>query len=606
MENLDLNNKYANLELFQKEAIASISLDIKLKNLKFVLKGKTTYYDFLTAEHFFSIFENEPGYSRLILEGKDIGLKFNKKEDIYWVRFFGETLFNEEIRKILQNRNLREIEKGMIFPLILNKNGRLFYLFQYSNDVIADASADLIYIMNAYNETYGPGTFKIEKISNAESFLNYFTYGDFEQIFYQLNLNLPYEGPDFVSILKRLSMKPEEYEFLIKINNEYKTMKFPEVLKLLKIDPGTYLNIISILPENFVFMSYFDGICKNNICTIKLILEERFIPFLLNVLNKLKNAGIEFSIENLIKLNLTKMQKVDVKNLFSPVNKDFFNREITYSKDLNYFGEIKDLIDSAICYSDDISFDKFLIINKDDPNFAEIKYKALKNNIKINENKFYLWFSFPETSKIYKEIKDVMNEGRMIQSIGVYHFPFSISYKGRMYYKIQYASESEYDATRRLLKIIDAQSKLIGKDAIKIEEIGNITDPISFINQYGIKDKIVYLELVTDYNKNIKGLVKNSSTDINHIQILYDEGNGLKLTNFSDIQKRTIGDLTKEFFKNLIDNLSFFLHIDFRCENGKCLFNFLIEEKMLPVVSSSLAGLIDSGTKVKISRFIIF
>ncbi|MGC8673405.1 MAG: hypothetical protein ACP5TO_07925, partial [Thermoplasmata archaeon] len=133
--------------------------------------------------------------------------------------------------------------------------------------------------------------------------------------------------------------------------------------------------------------------------------------------------------------------------------------------------------------------------------------------------------------------------------------------------------------------------------------IGQVSDPISFINQFGIKEKIVFLEMISIYGKNIKGIVKNSSININHIQILYDEGNGWKVTNFSEINKRIIGDLTKDFFKNLMDNLSFILHIDFRCENGKCKFNFLIEEKMIPIVFHGLGGLINLGIKPWISKY---
>ncbi|MGC8681659.1 MAG: hypothetical protein ACP5TW_06475, partial [Thermoplasmata archaeon] len=187
--------------LFQKQAVISIVSDIKLKNFKFIIKGKTIYYDFLTAEHYFSVSENDPGYSKLILDGKEIGLKFNKKGNIYWVSFYGETLKNDEIAKKFEGRNLREIKKGMVFPLILNKDGRLYYLYQYAEDAESDVSTDLILIQNAYDDIFGPGIFRIEKIGNVEKFANYFKYGHFDQTFYEMELSVPHNGPDFIGIL---------------------------------------------------------------------------------------------------------------------------------------------------------------------------------------------------------------------------------------------------------------------------------------------------------------------------------------------------------------------------------------------------------------------
>ena len=181
-----------------------------------MVEEKPVYYDFTRGEHYFSITENDPGFSHVFIEGNEIGLKFRKTGDIYWVSFMGETKRNEKIKDMLKGKDLRSIKSGMLFPIVLNKNGRAYYFYQYNENVEAEVTEHLLKLQNAFDEIHGIGSFKIEKISDAENPTELFNYGSVNELFYEIEILVPYEGPDMKGIQKRISMNPEENEFIIK------------------------------------------------------------------------------------------------------------------------------------------------------------------------------------------------------------------------------------------------------------------------------------------------------------------------------------------------------------------------------------------------------
>mgnify|MGYP001626227228 CR=1 FL=1 len=124
MENQESNkwieHGHINKEFFQKQVIFSIDADIKLKNLKYIIKGKAVYYDFFTGEHYFSISEKDAEFSHIIAESKELGFPFKKKGDIYWLSFSDDTVSNEKVVKLLKGKELRFLENSILFPLVLN------------------------------------------------------------------------------------------------------------------------------------------------------------------------------------------------------------------------------------------------------------------------------------------------------------------------------------------------------------------------------------------------------------------------------------------------------------------------------------------------------
>ncbi|MGC8662781.1 MAG: hypothetical protein ACP5TX_00025 [Thermoplasmata archaeon] len=601
-----LKDEYINRELFEKQAVFSISLDIKLKNFKYILKNKSVYYDFTKGEHYFLASENDPGYSHLLLEGEDIGLKFNKNEDVYWISFTGETMGNENMKKILNGKNLRSIEKGMMFPLILNRNERLYYVFQYSVEEENDVTENLLKIQNAYTEFYGPDSFRIEKISESEPLPDIFTYGYVDEPFYEIEILIPYDGPNMKGVLKRLSFEPKENQFMVKYDKTNYTLSFDDLTKNFQRPSISLFDAFKEISDRFAFPSYFEGVCENKICKVKWIYEERFLPDVLTVLNKINLSGGNIALSKIKKLNLEHKEIKENDLSFEPLNKEFFQKEIVYSKDLKYLPQLMDLIDNAIVYNDVMSMDVFLVVDKNSPKYPEIKIKSIKNNLKFNENKYFIWLSFPDISKIKDDLYDKTKNGRLFNLEGSYHLPFLIIKGGRIYYIDQYSTKFEKEVTTRILNVIKNHYDILGLNSFRVESIGNARDPLKFIRDFSIKTGIVSLELSIDYNgEDLKGIIKNISLDINQIQFLADEGQGPKVINISEINKKIpgFGDLAKLFFMNLQDNLSFLLYFEFKCNNGKCNINMLLEKNMFLIISNALVSLIDSGLKIKLSKY---
>ncbi len=599
-------NVYVNKIMFQKQVIFSVSTEIKLKNLQYILKGKSIYYDFLTGMHYFFVTENDPGYSRLILEGEKIGLKFNKNENIYWVSFQGETLGNEKMRSMLMGKNLRSVDKGMVFPLVLNKEGRIYYLYQYDASSEPDVSESFYKIQRAYNEFYGSGSFKIERISESENFIELFKYGQVDQNFYEMEVSFPYEGPNLIGILKRATINPEEDEFIVKINGEFYKFMLKDMINNLNIPSEGIFNSVKDLSEKFAFTSYFDGKCENGICRVRWIVEERFLLDVLRALNKIVESGVKFSFSKVKKLEIDYQEEKKNELPFSTLNKEMFQKEIIYSKDMDYMPLIKDIIDKAIIYNDSLSLDLFFVLDNSSQIYPEVKIKAIRNNIKIDENRSFLWLKFPDISKSNKDIFEKISVDRQINLPGSFHLPFHLINNNRIYYCDQYNKDYEYDVTARILNVHDIYHTILGKDSFRIEKVCESEDPIAFIRNLGLESEIGAMQFIFNFEgPDAKGILKNFSSEVNNIQFVVDHGNGLEIVNLTTIVKEipSIGNIVEDFLKSMNDNLIFFLYFEFECKNGTCKVNIFMEEKMVPLFLSNLDMFADIGFKIILSKF---
>ncbi len=230
----------------------------------------------------------------------------------------------------------------------------------------------------------------------------------------------------------------------------------------------------------------------------------------------------------------------------------------------------------------------------------------MKSNIKINENKYFFWFNYPEISRSKENLNEYIKDGRLFEMKSVFHLPFNIIYKDRMYYIIQYSDSCEYEITARILKVYDKYNSIIGRNSLRIENISNVRNILKFIRDFDIQKNIIALEFSSNYKgKELKGIIKNISSKIDNIEFLVDDGQGPKVISISEINERTpiFGELVQEFLKNLMDNLSFFLYFDFKCTNGGCIINILMEEKMFPVMVSGLNNLNTEIFNIRLSKY---
>lgn len=593
-----------NKEFFQKQVIFSIDISIGLKNFGYILENKALYYDFNKGEHYFSISEGDPGYSNVLLKGKDIGIKFNKKGDLYWLSFTGVTKGNEKIKELLNGKDLRSIKNGMIFPLVLNKGGRAYYLYQYDEKAESEVTEHLIKMQKVFEEIFGMDSFRIEKISDAENFCEIFNYGTVNEQFYEIEIHMPYEGPSMRGIQRRISLEPTENEFIIKYDGEYYVLNLPEIIKNLKIPSGPLLNAFNEITERIAFSSYYESVCENGVCKVKWIYEERFLPDVLEVLNKIINSGGKIAISKLKKLNFIHEENKNIE--FERISMEFFKKEMILSKDISILPELNELIDSGILYYNAESMDLYMIIKRDSPDYPEIKLKSLKNNIKFNENKFFFWLSYPDITKTNKDLIDRIKNNRVYNWENVYHIPFFIAKDGRMYYKILYNLENEQSIISNLLKFYNSHVDVLGINSYRVEKIGNSESILKFIQDFNLNIRIVEIEITFDYSgKNMKGLVRNLGPSLDYIEFIIDEGNDKKLININEIDKKIpiFGTNAKEFFKNLINNHAFFIHIEFVCLNNNCKVRSFIEEKMVTVFINGLDELIGKGLKRRISKY---
>ncbi len=612
MENQESNkwieHGHINREFFQKQVIFSIDADIKLKNLKNIVKGKAVYYDFLTGAHYFSISEKDADFSRVMTESKDFGFSFNRKGDIYWFSFLDDTVSNEKVVKLLKGKDLRFLEDSILFPLVLNKNGRFYYLFQYNKSVEAEVSKRLLSIQDAYTDVFGPESFKIEEITDAFDFHEFFRYSEIEEPFYEIEILIPYEGPNMKGLLKGSTIDALKSQFIVKYDNSMKTLDLTTMSEYLKLPSGSILDAFKDLAEHFVFSSYYEGICEDGWCRIRWIYESKFIPDVIDDLTRITLKGGKiilskfFEFKPLIKEVKTKPPCA----AHNHVNKEFFQKQMCFSVDYSSATNIGELIDNGIIYHDHISRTYYFILDKHSPKYPEIKMRSIRHNIEINENDFLIWFSFPEISKSKPRLNEEVENKRLFNMEGVFHYPFNIISNGRMYFVAQYSKDVEYDFTKRILYLFKSFNENLGPNSFKIEGITEPNDVIDFIKEKGISVSVIEIGLRIEYKgKDLKGMIKNIGKEPENIQFLVDEGKGPTLMNISEINQRIpfLGKIATEFFNNLVDNLSFILYADFRFTGDSYIVKMLMEERVFPIIAKGIIHVIDKGFNVVLTDY---
>jgi len=474
--------------------------------------------------------------------------------------------------------------------------------------VEAKVSERLLSIQDAYNNIFGPESFKIEEITDAFDFHEFFKYGELEEPFYEIEILIPYEGPNMKGLLKGYTINPLKDQFLVKYDNAQSILDLPTISEHLKLPTESLFDAFKDITEHFAFSSYYEGICEDGWCRVRWIYERKFIPDVIYSLNNIASKGGKIILSKFFELKpFTKEMKIQSPcRSHNHINKEFFQKQIYFSLDFSSATNIGELIDTGIIYHDHISRTYYFILDKHSPRYPEIKMRSMRHNININENDFLIWVSFPEISKTKPELNKEVEDNRLFNMEGVFHYPFNIISNGRMYFVAQYSTDTEYDFTKRILHLFGSFNEKLGPNSFKIEGITEQNDIIDFIKEKGISASIIEIGLKIEYHgKDLRGMIKNIGKEPENIQFLIDEGKGPILINISEINQRIpfLGKIATEFFNNLIDNLGFILYAEFVCIGDSCAMKMIMEERVFPIIANGIIHLIDRGFKIVLTDY---
>ncbi len=298
-----ISHDHVNKKLFQREAIFSIDLEAKLHGISSIMRGRTAYYDYLTGRHYFSVNRNESDYPEVIMKSRKLALEMNDSGDLSWISYQDPTISDEKLSESIGGKELRFLDEAVLYPLVLYNKGREVHFLQYTESSENDVSDRLLAISGSYLDSGYNGVFRVEKISDSGEFIDFLTYGDIAEPMVEMELSIPYEGPDIRGILKGASTDVSKTQFLIESDSHLATVGLPTLAKAIKLPSNSLLDAFKTVVDSYAFTSYFEGICGGDECIVRWIFERRFSSIILSSLNGIFSKGGNVIIKRFEVLN---------------------------------------------------------------------------------------------------------------------------------------------------------------------------------------------------------------------------------------------------------------------------------------------------------------
>jgi len=290
------------------------------------------------------------------------------------------------------------------------------------------------------------------------------------------------------------------------------------------------------------------------------------------------------------------------------LNRIFFERQIIFSINIEKtYPELSQLIKSGIAYEDHFTKVYFIPVSKDDPAYPDIRRRASKYNIKINESSSTAWLSFPEPHSSNTELKSALKGKRIDQMELAIMYPATVIKDGKMYHLVQYSSSIEQDMSDRILKLSSSFNTILGSGSMTIEEVSsNVKDVPSFLKSWGNIPQMVELTVNFPFDGgNIAAILASSSIEPFSMRFILSHDGNLSTASIDVLQDMIPGTTVplKNIFSQAKENVGFSAYMEARCTGGRCTVNMILEERLFGAIATVLSRLIDSGIGITLERY---
>jgi len=137
-----------------------------------------------------------------------------------------------------------------------------------------------------------------------------------------------------------------------------------------------------------------------------------------------------------------------------------------------------------------------------------------------------------------------------------------------------------------LLEYFSIFKDAYGPLSFRIEEIGNAEDFVMFLSRFEINLRLTEIKISFDSNENFSFIMQNLSMDPTKFTWIDINREGVFMSNY------------EKMFKTLRLHLA--AYVECKCDNGKCYFITIYEEKNVQELYSRLRMLLEEGVRISI------
>ncbi len=127
---------------------------------------------------------------------------------------------------------------------------------------------------------------------------------------------------------------------------------------------------------------------------------------------------------------------------------------------------------------------------------------------------------------------------------------------------------------------------MYGPSSFRIDEIGDAEDFVMFLSRFKINLSLIEIKISFDTSENFSFIMQNLSMDPTKITWIEINREGLFMSNY------------EKMFKTL--GLHLAAYVECKCDNGKCYFITIYEEKNVQELYSRLKMLLEEGVRISI------
>jgi len=591
-QDLDMNVKILN-----KEVIFSIDSKVFSDELYSIFGNSLGRFNAERSNIFFYIFKDSKDYPQIAMKMRKMDYFVREEGDIVWVRLNIPALANREMSNILEGKAFSDIPNALIYPFVIMREGRVYFIVQYDISAESDISERLLSLNVFYNSKFWQGAFKIEHIDKSRTI---------HEILDSFSVDKKFK---IVSIVTKRRNKPAS---IFKDVSQH-TPRWPARLdgKMTTMPLEDMLNYVEG-PEE-VIREFFEKFVRRSISA--LYLETYFTENELKFIFFIENDVLEGMIDSLYdsiknaELRIESITEIGNKNIENKreeyLNREFFNRQVIFSVDISKaYPEFKGIMSPGIAYYDSKYRRYYYSIMKSESQYTDDKIKLRNREGIMKEYEDILWISFDNV--IYSNINiGKMMEGKALSDMeNVILYPMSIVKEGRLYHICQYNESSAEEVSRRIIELSAAHNRNIGRQSFIIHEIKYSEEISELISRFWDGEKVRKIEIEIPSEIEAKGIQKNYSQDLENVNFIVNIAGNKGTLSINDLLSG-IGiprEIMVENLRDIVNNYIIPLYFEASCGNGKCSVKWLYEERHIIHVLKTLANINKNGKYITIKN----
>jgi hypothetical protein len=590
-QNLDMN-----IRILNKEVIFSIDSRVFSDELYSIIGNSLGRFNAERNSIFFYLFKDSKDYPQRAMRIKKMNYVVKEAGDIVWVRLDIPSLANREINNLLEGRAFSDIPNALIYPFVIMREGRVYFIVQYDINVEGEISERLLSLNDIYNSKFWQNAFKIEYIDSSRTIPEILDSFSVDKRFKIVSIVMKRRNKP-TSIFKDVGQHIPRWPALL--DGSLTTMHLEDMLNYVDGPEEAIREFFEKFVRKSISALYMETYFTEN--------ELKFIAFIEDDLLEGMIDNLYDSIKKNLELRIESITEIGDKNIENKrdeyLNREFFKRQVIFSVDISKaYPEFTGIMSSGIAYYDSKYRRYYYSIMKSESQYSDQKIRLRKREGIMKEDEDILWISFDNV--IYSNINmGTMMEGKTLSDMeNVILYPISIVREGRLYHICQYNESSAGEVSRRIIALSAAYNRNIGRHSFIIHEMKYSEEISELISRFWDGGKVRKIEIEIPSEIEAQGIQKNHSQDLENVNFTVKMAGNTGTLNINDLLSG-LGippEIMVESMRDIINNYIIALYFEASCGNGKCSIKWLYEERYIIHVLKTLANINKKGKYISI------